>query len=376
MQLQRLIGDFKTDIGAEAFGHGAQHGCIGIPAVERRGCAPDKGPRRLQFGRHVGKPELQRLEFVQAFSECLALAHVGERFVECGLRTAERACRDIDAAAIKSGHGNFKADAFLTEPVGDGDACVLENHRAGRLRVPAHLALVSAQRQSGRVALDHQCRDAAGPIRAGSHHHHINVAAAGARDELLLAVEHVVIAVAHRAAPERRRVRSRPRFGKAVTRQQFHGAELRQPFLPLRVAAERIDHPGCHVVDRDERRHCRAALRQGLKNQRRVKPRQRRTADVVAYINAAHAQRCGLPHHIGRKMLLLIPADRMRRDLFRGKIPRHIANRKLVLIESELHPVSAPVCAIVRCQFMVGIGNSAPSLTPEGQRAVTVLVLV
>jgi hypothetical protein len=29
-----------------------------------------------------------------------------------------------------------------------------------------------------------------------------------------------------------------------------------------------------------------------------------------------------------------------------------------------------------RDQFIVGIENSAPSLTPEGQRAVTVLVLV
>jgi hypothetical protein len=31
----------------------------------------------------------------------------------------------------------------------------------------------------------------------------------------------------------------------------------------------------------------------------------------------------------------------MRRDFFRGKIPRHIANRNLVLIESELHPMPA-----------------------------------
>jgi hypothetical protein len=30
----------------------------------------------------------------------------------------------------------------------------------------------------------------------------------------------------------------------------------------------------------------------------------------------------------------------------------------------------------LRAQFIVGIENSAPSLTPEGQRAVTVLVLV
>ena len=59
----------------------------------------------------------------------------------------------------------------------------------------------------------------------------------------------------------------------------------------------------------------------------------------------------------------------MRRDLFRGEFPRHIANRNLVLVESELHRVR-------RDQFIVGIENSAPSLTPDGQRAVTVLVLV
>jgi hypothetical protein len=36
-------------------------------------------------------------------------------------------------------------------------------------------------------------------------------------------------------------------------------------------------------------------------------------------------------------MLFLIPAKRMRRDFFRGKLPRHIANRNLVLVESKLH---------------------------------------
>src|SRR5881227_1424822 len=86
---------------------------------------------------------------------------------------------------------------------------------------------------------------------------------------------------------------------------------------------------------------------------------------------------CRLAHHIDREMLLLIPADRMRRDLFRGEIPRHIANRNLVLVESELHLVPAPVLSDhAHAQFIVGIENSAPSLTPEGQRAVTVLVLV
>jgi hypothetical protein len=31
----------------------------------------------------------------------------------------------------------------------------------------------------------------------------------------------------------------------------------------------------------------------------------------------------------------------MRRDFFGGKIPRHVANRKLILAESELHLADA-----------------------------------
>src|SRR5262249_2056774 len=122
---------------------------------------------------------------------------------------------------------------------------------------------------------------------------------------------------------------------------------------------------------------------------------------------------------IDREMLLLVPPDRMWRDLLRGEVPRHLANRNLVLVQRELHALSAyprlfrtlplgPSCrhcerseAIQSCrvdgswiassltllamtelrsrspdQFMVGIENSAPSLTPDGQREVTVLVLV
>ena len=116
-------------------------------------------------------------------------------------------------------------------------------------------------------------------------------------------------------------------------------------------------------------------------------------ADVVADIDAADAEARRLAHHVDRKMLLLVPAHRMRRDFLRGEFPRHIANRNLVLVESELHVAAlsdtvsrlsgsaGSICAgqpgmTMRTQFIVGIENSAPSLTPEGQRAVTVLVLV
>ena len=262
---------------------------------------------------------MQRLEFVEAFAERFPFVHVGQRLVERALRAAKRTGRDIDAAAVEPGHRNLEADAFVAEPVGNRHPRILENHRAGRLRIPAHLALVGADRKPGRIAFNDNGRDAAGSVAAGPHHRHIEVALAGTRNELLLAVEHVVIAVAHRAGAQRRGVRSGAGFGQAIAREQFHGAELRQPLLALGVVAVSVDHPGRHVVDRDERRHGRAALRQRLEDQRCVEPRQGRAADVVADIDAANAERRGLAHHLDREMLLLVPADRMRRDFLRRK---------------------------------------------------------
>ena len=89
-----------------------------------------------------------------------------------------------------------------------------------------------------------------------------------------------MIAVAHRARAQRRRVRAGAGLGQTVARQQLHRAQLRQPLLALRVVAIGVDHPRRHVVDRDEGRHRRAALRERLEDQRRVEPRQRRAADI------------------------------------------------------------------------------------------------
>ena len=61
----------------------------------------------------------------------------------------------------------------------------------------------------------------------------------------------------------------------------LHGAELRQEALALRLAAERVDHPGRHVVDRDVGGGRGAALRQLLEDDGGVEPRQRGAADVV-----------------------------------------------------------------------------------------------
>ena len=141
-------------------------------AARHKQCA-----RRFEPGRHVGEAKLQRLEFVEPFAEGLALFHVGERLFQRRLRAAERAGRDVEPAAVEPGHRDLKADAFLAEPVGGRDAHVLEDDGARRLRVPAHLALVGAERNARRVARHDERGNAGRSFAAGARHHHIEVAA-------------------------------------------------------------------------------------------------------------------------------------------------------------------------------------------------------
>ena len=80
------------------------------------------------------------------------------------------------------------------------------------------------------------------------------------------------------------------------------------------VRAEAVDHPGRHVVDRDVGRDRRAAHGERLEDQRRVEPRQPRAADILADVDAAHAERRRLAHLRDREVLLLVPLDRVRRE--------------------------------------------------------------
>ena len=123
-------------------------------------------------------------------------------------------------------------------------------------------------------------------------------------------------------------------------------------------------------MDRDERRNGRTSGCECLEDQCGIETRQRRTADIVANIDAADAERRRFPHHVDGEKLFLVPFQRKGRDFLSSEFASHVANRYLILSECELH-----VARFVLRQ-LVGIAKSAPSLTPDGQREVTVLVLV
>src|SRR6185436_7917027 len=73
-------------------------------------------------------------------------------------------------------------------------------------------------------------------------------------------------------------------------------------------------------------------------------------ADVVLDVDAAHAERGRFPHHVDRKMLFLVPAERMRRDLLGGEFARHVANGDLVFVEREMHSGLLILAVIARSE--------------------------
>jgi hypothetical protein len=170
----------KADVGAKTLGHRAQHGGVGILAVERCGGTPDKGSRRLQFGRHVGEAKLQRLEFVEALSKRLALLHVGQRFLQRALRAAER------TAAILMRPPSSPAIAIL-KPMPSSPSRFSTGTRAfSKITARVGCAFQPILRSlapndtPGVLPSMTSVENAAGPVAAGPHHRHQQIGAAGA----------------------------------------------------------------------------------------------------------------------------------------------------------------------------------------------------
>src|SRR3546814_20642634 len=90
------------------------------------------------------------------------------------------------------------------------------------------------------------------PRIAGAHHRHIDVVDPGARDELLGAVDDIMIAFELGAGLERRGVGTRAGFGQAIARHPVHRDQVGQEFCLPRVIAKSVDHHARHIMDRYE----------------------------------------------------------------------------------------------------------------------------
>jgi len=97
-----------------------------------------------------------------------------------------------------------------------------------------------------------------------------------------------------------------------------------------------------------------------LEDQHGVQPPERRTADIVADIDAAKAERPGLADHIGGEVLCLVPVERIGRDAIRREGLGHLLDGALFLVEFELasaridcsvHGVLPVVSGLLACRF-------------------------
>src|SRR5262245_37172234 len=121
----------------------------------------------------------------------------------------------------------------------------------------------------------------------------------------------------------------------------LHGDEFWQEFLALRVAAEAVDHPGRHVVDRHIGGGRRAAPGELLIDDDGVEIVERRAAHVRAHVEAAEAERRRLAQGLGWKDLVLVPRPRMRHHLGLRELPRGVLERALLVVEGKFHRKSS-----------------------------------
>src|SRR5690606_42057350 len=113
----------------------------------------------------------------------------------------------------------------------------------------------------------------------------------------------------------------------------------------------RVDHPGGHVVDRDEGRSRGAGLGQLLENDRRIETGEAGAADILADIEPAEAELRGFHENVARKDVLLIPFIRIWSQMLGSETRCDIAEGTLFLTELEIHRHRPCLCSSVaaRC---------------------------
>src|SRR5271169_191397 len=141
VQLQRLVGDVEARVGDIALGHRAQLNFVNGVVVQCIRSPPQHHSRCLESGGHVGQGKPDRGLVEQGSAEGLSLANLAARFVEGGLRAAERAGRDVESAAVEAVHRDAEAGAFAIGAAQHrvrGYPYPLQHHLCGGLCMPSH----------------------------------------------------------------------------------------------------------------------------------------------------------------------------------------------------------------------------------------------
>ena len=172
-------------------------------------------------------------------AEGLALLGVLQRLGQHGFHRRGRHHRDVQPFLRQVLHQVDEAHALFAEQVLGGHFDVGERQLGGVLPVQTDLVELPSAFEALHVPLDDQQGEALRAlvgIGLGHHDHQVGVDAVG--DEGLGSVEHVVVALFDRPGLDALQVTAGARFGHGDRRDDFAGAELRQPALLLLVGGQ------------------------------------------------------------------------------------------------------------------------------------------
>ena len=334
-QLHGIRGHLHRDVGGVALGRGAEERQVGVAALGLGRGDVDHLAGGLELHRHVGEHELHALEVGDRLAELAPLPDVRERLVERPLGDADGLGADGDAGVVERREGDLQPGADLADDAVAGDAGAVEDELAGGAALDAELALLLAEGEA-RVALLHDERGdvvAALAVGVGHGEHRVVLGDTGVGDPGLLAGEHPVVAVTHRAALHRGGVGA--------------GLALREPVrergLPRR---ERGEVAGLDVVVRgDDQRHRAELVDRGDQRAARADPGDlldddagRQGVGPHAAVLLGHVRREEVAGHEGVVRLLrvaglLVDRRRVGGDLVLGHRPDGLSDRLVVLGE-------------------------------------------
>ncbi len=274
--------------------------------------------------------------------ELLALPRVRDGRVQGRLGYADAARRDRHPPLGERRHGDREALALGGEHRGGGDPDVLQDQFGGGLAAQPELAVDRAAGQAGRVGGHEEGRDTlvAGRVGgAGEEQDDVGPGAVG--DERLGAVDHVVVAVAHRAGGQVAGVRAGAGLGEAEAADVRARGQTGQPAPLLLLVPPGRDGLGDQAEgDRDDAAHGAVAAPQLLGDQavREVVA----TAAAVLLVDGEpeEADLAELLHDRPVHLLGAVPRDDVRGDLPCHEVPGEPPYGGLLLAELQVHAES------------------------------------
>ena len=221
--------DLLGHLAGKQLGHGGflQAGAAG---VAQGGGVPGELARGFDLGRALGQAKTDGLVLEDRLAEALALLGVLNRHLQRAARHADALRGDADAPALQAAERDLVALALVADQVLGRDAAVLEVDLRRVAAVLAQLVFQPRHHVAGRVGRHQEGAHAllAGTLVGhGDDDGHLAVLAAG--DELLDAIEHIAVTLAHGGGAQAGGVGAHVRLGQAEGAQHLAARQRRQP---------------------------------------------------------------------------------------------------------------------------------------------------